>query len=66
VVVGFVQADGMLLEGIGDEEQFVSEPEGAGVGDEFHQEVTRILERGQLVGEGPWETGWSRAPVLDL
>jgi len=56
----------MLLEGIGDEEQFVSEPEGAGVGDEFHQEVTRILERGQLVGEGPWETGWSRAPVLDL
>jgi hypothetical protein len=42
----------MLFERIGDEEQFVLEPEGAGVGDALDEEVTRILERGKLVGKG--------------
>ncbi len=31
-VVGFFQADVMLFQGIGDEEQFVFDPEGTGVG----------------------------------
>jgi hypothetical protein len=32
-VVGFVQAEVMLFGGVGDEEQFGCEPEGAGLGD---------------------------------
>jgi hypothetical protein len=52
-VVGFFQADELLFEGVGDEEQFVFEPEGAGVGDALDQEVARILERRQLLGIGP-------------
>jgi hypothetical protein len=31
-VVGFFETDGMLFERVGDEEQLVFEPEGAGVG----------------------------------
>src|SRR5512142_2662802 len=48
-VGGFVQADVMLFESIGNEEQLVFEPEGTGVGDTLDQEVTRILERRQPV-----------------
>ena len=43
----------MLLEGIGDEEQFVFEPEGTGVGDALDEEVARILEGRQALGIGP-------------
>ena len=51
-VVGFVQANVKLLERIGDEEQLVFEPEGAGVGDALHEEVPRVLERGRWSGKG--------------
>lgn len=50
-VGGFVQTDVMLFERIGDEEQFVFEPEGAGVGHALHDEVARILERRESVGQ---------------
>ena len=49
-VVGFVQADELLFEGIGEEEQFVVQPEGAGVGDALDEEVARILEGGRRSG----------------
>ncbi len=44
-VVGFLQADVMLFKGIGDEEQLVCDPEGAGVGDTCDDEVAGVLER---------------------
>jgi len=42
----------VLFDGVGDEEQLVVEPEGAGVGDSLDQEVPRILERRQALGKG--------------
>jgi hypothetical protein len=44
-IVGFFEAEVMLFERIGDEEQLVLEPERAGVGDPLDQEVPRLLER---------------------
>lgn len=49
-VVGFIQADVMLLERIGNEEELVFEPEGAGVGDTLHDEVGGVLERWEPFG----------------
>src|SRR2546427_8474270 len=45
-----LQADVMLLQGIGDEQQPVFEAERAGVSDPFDQEVSGILQRGQVLG----------------
>ena len=53
-VVGFFQADVMLFERTSDEEQRVFEPEGADVGDALHDEVPRVLERGQPLGIVAW------------
>jgi len=50
-VVGFFQADGMLFVRIGDEEQLVLEPEGAGVGCVCeHSNVAARLSRRPLGG----------------
>jgi len=44
----------MLLQGVGDEEQLVLEPERAGVGDALDQEVARVLEGREAVGQRAW------------
>lgn len=54
-VVGFFQPEVVLFERVGDEQQLVFEPEGAGVGDALHQELSRILERRQPIGKGAGE-----------
>ena len=43
-VVGFFQADVMLFERVGDEEQLVLEAKGPGIRDPLDEEVARILE----------------------
>jgi hypothetical protein len=52
-VVGLLQANEVLLERVGDEEQMVLEPEGAGVGHALDDEVgwifVRIGERSALL-----------------
>jgi len=60
-VIGFFQADVMLFECVGDEEQLVLEPERAGVGDLLDQEVPRVFERGQSLGKGAGRGGVARA-----
>lgn len=50
-VAGFLETDVMLLEGVGDEEEFVLESERPGAGDPFDDEVPRILQRRQLLGK---------------
>src|SRR5450432_3753394 len=42
-VVHLLQADGVLLQRIGNEEQFLLEPERPGVRDALHEEVSGIL-----------------------
>ena len=54
----------MLLERVGDEEQFVLEPEGAGVGDPLDWEVAGVLERRQAFRKGPERGGVTRAGSL--
>jgi len=41
----------MLFERVGDEEQLVLEPERAGVGHSFHEEVAGVLEWGEAGGK---------------
>jgi len=68
-VIDFLQADVVLFEGVGDEQQPVLEAKGAGVGDALDQEVAGVLERGQVLGIGAWGhavaiTGRAAAQVL--
>lgn len=51
-IVGFLEADVVLFQGIGDEEQLGLQPERAGVGHPLDQEVPRMLQRGQVLGKG--------------
>ena len=51
-IVGFCEAEVVLLQGIGDEEQLVFQPEGAGVRHALDQEVAGVLERRQALGKG--------------
>lgn len=50
-VVGFFQADVVLFERVGDEEQLVFEPERARVRNALDQEVAGVLERRQAFGK---------------
>jgi len=47
-VVDFLKADGVLLQGVGDEQQALFESKGAGVGNAFNDEMAGVLDRGQL------------------
>jgi len=44
-VVDLLEADGVLLQRVGQEEQALPEADGAGVGDAFHDEVAGVLVR---------------------
>ena len=61
-----LEADGMLLERVGDEEQAPLEAKGAGIGDALDDEVPGIVDRrqgaGVLARGGPVERG--RRPAL--
>ena len=61
-----LEADGMLLERVGDEEQAPLEAKGAGIGDALDDEVPGIFDRrqgaGVLAGGGPVER--CRRPAL--
>ena len=53
-----LEADRVLFERIGDEEQSLLEAKRPSVGDALHQEVPGILNRRQLAGVGPrWRAG---------
>ena len=75
-VVDLLEADGVLLERVGDEEQALLEAEGAGVGDALDDEVAGILDRraglpGTRAGRagratpasGPARTSWGRSSL---
>ena len=51
-IVGFLEAEVMCFERIGDEEELVLEPKRAGVGHPLDQEVPGIRERRQALGKG--------------
>ena len=65
-VVDLLEADGVLLEGVGDEQQPLLQTDGTGVGDPLDDEVSGILNgrQGPGVGAagGTVERGWR--PVL--
>ena len=44
-VVHFLEADGVLLQGVGDEEQALLEPKRPRVRDALHEEMSGILDR---------------------
>jgi hypothetical protein len=46
-VVDLLEADGVLLRRVGQEEQVRPEADGAGVGDALHDEVAGVLDRRQ-------------------
>ena len=59
----------VLLQGIRDEEQFVLEAKGAGVGHPLDQEVAGVLERRQVLGKrarGGGVAGAGRSPAQKL
>ena len=49
-VVDLLQADVVLLEGVGDEQQPMFEAEGAGIRHALHEKVPRVFERGRCSG----------------
>jgi len=51
-IVGFFEAEVVLLQGIRDEEQLVLEAKRAGVGHPLDQEVAGVGERRQVLGKG--------------
>ena len=69
-VVHLLKADGVLLQRVGDEEQFLLEPERPGVRDALHDEMAGILDRGQDSGigarGGPVEGGRGTQPGPDI
>src|SRR6266851_3087332 len=52
-VVNLLEADGVLLQRIGNEEQLFLEPERPGIRDALHDEVPGILDGRQRTGVGP-------------
>lgn len=61
-VADLLEAGGVLLEGVGDEQQPLLQADGAGVGDTLDDEVPGILNGGQgpgvSAGGGTVERGW--------
>ena len=51
-VVHLLEADGVLLQRVGNEEQFLLEPERPGVRDALHEEVSGILDGRHRPGVG--------------
>ena len=52
-----LEADRVLLEGVGDEHQPFLEPDRPSVGDALDDEVPRVLEWGEFLGVGPRRRG---------
>lgn len=52
-VVDLLQANVVLLQGLGDEQQPPFETNCAGVGDPLDEKLPGVLERGQVLGIGP-------------
>jgi hypothetical protein len=64
-IVNFLEADGMLLQGVREKEQPFLQANRARVGDALDQEVARILDRGQRarVGARRWPVERRRRPI---
>ena len=54
-VVDLLEADGVLLERVGEEQEPLLQADGAGVGDALDDEVTGILDRLKKVPDTFWE-----------
>ncbi len=61
-----LEADGMLLERVGEEEQALLQADGAGVGDALDEEMARVLDgrQGARVDPGRGAVARCRRPVL--
>jgi hypothetical protein len=64
-IVDLLEAHGMLLQGVGEEEQPLLPANGARVGDTLDEEVARIFDRRQRARVGPrgWAVQCGRRPI---